>query len=466
VNASSQDDLSSTLGDRIREARKQHGLTQEALAGTEFTKGYVSALERGAVRPSLKALEVFARRLNVPITDLLSARQETDAELEISALLEDLTYQFNYAKMLIRTNQVDEAFQLIADVERSAQPSWDKFPPNVRYLFPFTRGHAYLQQSQPMLAKPELEEALKLAMPDKEAVVQVRNLLGVVFYEQAQPHLALEQHLLCLRALNEEASKDLNLRLGVFRNLANDYWAANDPTQAAAVYKEALNVLEDVNDLQRQAGVYWGLAMAYKALNDWPQAKLYATRALYIYEAADNRSEAASMCINLAEILIDENRLDDAQQMLERAKEFLTDTGNEGLWSFVYRYSADLARRKGQLEVAAEYARESVKHAEALREALRQGTGSTQPWVEPVRIYAEALHVTALVEESLGHREAADQFFGRALDEINQTTLEESVQAISFSYAEVLEARGDYKQAAEYYRTAAQARARAPRPGT
>src|SRR4051794_33047671 len=102
------------IGQYIRRLRQARGLTQEALANPEFTKGYVSALERGSVRPSLKALEVLARRLQVPILDLLTAKHEVETEPELAALVEDLTYQVTYAKMLIRTDKVDEAFDLIS----------------------------------------------------------------------------------------------------------------------------------------------------------------------------------------------------------------------------------------------------------------------------------------------------------------------------------------------------------------
>src|SRR5436309_3500369 len=95
-----------TLGPRLRQVRQQRGLSQEALAGNEFTKGYVSALERGAVRPSLKALEVFARRLDVPISDfLLADTADPTIELDVDALAEDLHYQLNYAHMLIHSLQ-------------------------------------------------------------------------------------------------------------------------------------------------------------------------------------------------------------------------------------------------------------------------------------------------------------------------------------------------------------------------
>src|SRR5213078_4634772 len=53
----------SILGQRIRAARKGLGMTQQELAAPLFGKAYVSAIERGAVRPSLKALEFLAERL-------------------------------------------------------------------------------------------------------------------------------------------------------------------------------------------------------------------------------------------------------------------------------------------------------------------------------------------------------------------------------------------------------------------
>src|SRR5690348_1550002 len=61
------------LGARLRAARKARGLTQEALAAPEFTKSYVSAVEREKARPSLRALEFMAGRLSIPLRDLVQA---------------------------------------------------------------------------------------------------------------------------------------------------------------------------------------------------------------------------------------------------------------------------------------------------------------------------------------------------------------------------------------------------------
>ncbi len=121
---------SNSLGQRIRKARKGLGLTQEALASPRFTKAYVSALERGRVRPSLKALEFLAERLSMQASELLSAEADVAAGegVGLLALEEDLNYQVNYAKMLMRTNHVQEALELLEEAERSVQHAWDKLP--------------------------------------------------------------------------------------------------------------------------------------------------------------------------------------------------------------------------------------------------------------------------------------------------------------------------------------------------
>ncbi len=472
------------IGRRIRTLRRERGLTQEALGGSDFTKGYISALERGAVRPSLKALDFLARRLDVSFSDLLAAEQQTERNVEIAALEEKLHYQLNDARMLIRTDQVDEAFQLLQETEQSVTTYKEDLSPQVLYRIPFLRGLAYLHLSEPVPAQPHLEEALNLAEADPEAVCAVRNLLGVAYYELEQPQLALVQHLQCLNAVETGLVRDLNLRLGVYRNLGNDYWALNQPSQAVGIYEKALTLLEDLNDLQRQAGAYWGLAMAYKAANERAKAKLYGMRALAIYEAADDRATAATIRMNLAELMIIEGRYKEAEDLLAGAQEFLVGTGDQVLLSNLYYDYADLARRRGDLQRAREIIDQSLKLIEAavrqlnngsLNEAatpempgepeqvlqhIRENKSSGKPWAQTMRTYAEALHINALIEEDSREFDAADELFIRALAWAERTGFEEMIHTLNFSYGGALERRGAYEQAVKYLRAAAQAKVR------
>ena len=64
-------DLTIKFGNRIRELRKDKGLSQEDFADLcGFDRTYVSGIERGTRNPTLKALEVLANALDVSIEDL------------------------------------------------------------------------------------------------------------------------------------------------------------------------------------------------------------------------------------------------------------------------------------------------------------------------------------------------------------------------------------------------------------
>src|SRR5919198_4951188 len=52
-----------TLGERVRAARRELGMSQAQLAGEELTKGFISQVEAGLVRPSLRSLQIIATRL-------------------------------------------------------------------------------------------------------------------------------------------------------------------------------------------------------------------------------------------------------------------------------------------------------------------------------------------------------------------------------------------------------------------
>lgn len=461
-----------SVGTRIRKMRNAKGMTQEALAAPQYTKGYISALERGRVRPSLKALDFLARRLGVPIADFLSSSPELISEQDIEAQREDLLYQCSFAQMLIRVGKSNEAIVLIDELELQAQHYAQKLPPNLAYMLPFVRGKAHLQIRAPKLAKADLETALELAKGDPEASAQVHNLLGNAFFALDLPQQALEQHLEALKHIRDSmgsAIKDPNFAVNAYRNLANDYWALNESELAIGLYKEALPILEDLSDLKLQATAFWQLAEVHSASNDWPQAKLNGLRALHIFEAADNRAETAFICLDLSKIKISEDQYEEASELLKRAEKLVAGTGDRVAMSQLYRCHADLTRRQGHYEKATEHAERSIALAQVNFEVAQsvEGQANDPTWQGPASagVYADALLIAALVAEDQGNREAADLLFARALALVQSAGMEKTRYAINLGYAKVLEARGEFERAASFYRVAAELQVRS-RPRT
>jgi transcriptional regulator with XRE-family HTH domain len=74
------------FGQRLRQLRQATGITQAQLAGRDFSKGFVSLVETGRARASLRAAQLFADRLRVPLADLVDPSARTP-EVRLRGLL-------------------------------------------------------------------------------------------------------------------------------------------------------------------------------------------------------------------------------------------------------------------------------------------------------------------------------------------------------------------------------------------
>ena len=65
------------LGEKIRKARLEKGLTQRQLAGDRITRNMLSQIENGQASPSMKTLEYLAEKLDVGVGWLLAEEDGT-----------------------------------------------------------------------------------------------------------------------------------------------------------------------------------------------------------------------------------------------------------------------------------------------------------------------------------------------------------------------------------------------------
>ena len=60
-----------SLGEKLRQARLEAGLSQRALCGGEITRNMLSRIENGAAQPSMRTLQYLAGRLDKPVSFFL-----------------------------------------------------------------------------------------------------------------------------------------------------------------------------------------------------------------------------------------------------------------------------------------------------------------------------------------------------------------------------------------------------------
>lgn len=89
-----------TLGERIKELRKEQGLTLVNLAGSKITKGMLSLIENNKSKPSMDTLEYLAEKLGVTVSYLT---QEGDSEWTKEVLERSELYNaFDFPTELIK----------------------------------------------------------------------------------------------------------------------------------------------------------------------------------------------------------------------------------------------------------------------------------------------------------------------------------------------------------------------------
>ena len=102
--------MTADVGARIRSLRTARGLTQAQLAEPQYTKAYISMLESGRTRASMKALEHIAGRLGVQPSDLLGGSPSPAAP----------QYDLLEARRLVEQGLSEEAIPILERKLRNA----------------------------------------------------------------------------------------------------------------------------------------------------------------------------------------------------------------------------------------------------------------------------------------------------------------------------------------------------------
>lgn len=89
-----------TVGEKIRLARTEAGLSQRQLCGDKVTRNMLSLIENGSARPSMDTLSYFAAQLGKPVSFFLDENTVTSPNTEIMAAARAAFASEDYARAL------------------------------------------------------------------------------------------------------------------------------------------------------------------------------------------------------------------------------------------------------------------------------------------------------------------------------------------------------------------------------
>jgi tetratricopeptide (TPR) repeat protein len=405
--------LAQSIGSRIRERRHRAGLSQQRLAEGRYTKAYISALETGAAKPSMAALNFIAGRLGTTAAELLanpdSAWTRLEADLLLASgdahaavgayreLVEAGPEPAARAELLRSLAEASCRIDRPVDAIRAAGESADIFAALER---PADRAQAiyWLASAQHLQDNPD----------------EARNLFAALLAE--------------VRA-GLVVAPDFELKLLVALAATETYRGAHD---ASIGYLEEARALSTDLDDRRRGIVLLSLANGYRGAGDHEAAIRYGSQALTFLRAAEADLEAAMLENNLALAYLAIGSTERAAELVAEAQAIGRHHGDDRLLAHLADTEAQVALASGDPERAIDLA------ATAIESADRAGA---------MKAAIDAWTTLARARSALGRTDQALDAFARAADLAREHAPAPRVREVLRAWADALAAAGRHAEA-------------------
>jgi tetratricopeptide (TPR) repeat protein len=409
----------------VKQARKESGLSLAQVGKGCVTAPAIYLIETGRTRPSLPTLEHIAWKTGKSVEFFLADQTgSTDSTRTGLIELEELVAEGRFEEGIALGERL---LELNSSAHRLGQ---------LRYFL----GQAYLQLGKPDNARSLLREAHAHfeAIDDPLMLVECLGSEATVACMTQKPDALelAERALKICRALTPVPEATLARMLSI---LATVHVANRDWDTAIKLYQEAIEAAGSLFDLGRMAKMYSGLSGAYREGGHVDAAAKYAGRSIALLEVLRDRVSLARAENNLGLILLAQGDRAGAHKHLDRSLELAEETNLEAGRSHVLMSLCELSLVQGNVQSARQFADQALAMAERMHEAAN--IAEAHVWLG--RIAAE-----------VGDDELADTEFDIAIRGLTEVGVEERLLQCHGIYAEILEKRGELKNAYAHMRKA------------
>jgi transcriptional regulator with XRE-family HTH domain len=307
--------MGSSLGQRLRALRIERGLSQADLAGDLVSPSYVSLIEADRRSPEREVLTGLAHRLGC-----------SSLYLETGTVPEEINeqrLQLQFAEIALANGELDQAHDRFRAMALQASSE-------VRHgaIWGLARTEEALGNLHE--AVTHLEALLEAARAGEPGAPSLLNLMigRCRIYRLAGDFARSievgEDAVREVRELGLEGTED-EIRLA--SSLVGSYFARGDMFSAQHLVSRVIERAEKLGSRQAQGAAYWNASAVAAARGQLTDALELASKTLALLAEASPDSSLAAMRIMYAWLLLrcDPPRLDEADAMLTRAQNLLSD---------------------------------------------------------------------------------------------------------------------------------------------
>jgi tetratricopeptide (TPR) repeat protein len=437
----SNSQLGKSVGAKIRAARQALKYTQSKLASPEFSVSYISAIERGQIQPSLRALEILARRLGIPSAQLIqldtqneqalgfaTSVAKNDEALLVLALLE--------AQISILQDDATKAITLLS--EQPTGKLQKKYFLQQRILL----GWAYLLTSELDKCIVILTEGESFANEQNDSSnafsLQIYDLMGIAYASMGDYARALQAHERCLNILEAIQPRDPFFLCHIYNQLGQHYTQLQKRDAAIHAFKQAITIIEELNTPENLQTAYWNNALHLAATKEYRLASIYLHKCLELQNQRAHAPLRSEIYYYLGRALMKGDQAK-ARTYLENALEQKSNQMDALSFASIMTRLAEWFLLHNQLPEAEKYAEKASELAKPLGTTL---------------IASEALIMWGRVQYAQETYKSADKHFTAGLEMLEHLSLPLEQSDQFALYARLLDARGKTKEALHYYKRA------------
>jgi tetratricopeptide (TPR) repeat protein len=300
-----------TIGQRLRRLRHERGLSQRELASPGVSYAYISRIEAGARRPSVKALRMLARKLGVSADYLETGSEIRDIE-ERELRIADAELELRLAE------KPDEAGKKLEQLRHEALAAGDAVAAARANV---ALGLAAAGAGRNTDAIERLEAGLELSPVSPSARPDVFATLGRAYVATGRSDKAVELFERCLDEISQDAPDDLAAHVRFTTYLSYALTDLGDLERAQSVLDNVLVEAESLTDAYSRVRLYWSLARLTD-LQGRPAAALdYVRRAIALLDVTDDTLHLARAHLLCGSILMSQGRPDEAGRHFDLAEQ-------------------------------------------------------------------------------------------------------------------------------------------------
>jgi len=414
--------VASGLGERVRTARKELGLSQAQLAGEELTKGFISQLESGLVRPSIRSLQLIAGRLGKPL-DYFLGDESLATEKRVA-----------FHRLAAETAAEQRDWDLVREHVDQGLAGAPEAAERARFLYLLAQAETAARAYERTFEV--VGEALALV-----EVASEPQLVASLLFFQGSAYGGMDQLVAATDAL--EASRDIieryevldpRLRSRVMLSLGTVYRRLRRSSKAIISYESALATASRASELTLAARGYMGIAATHYDSGELDAAIANYRRALELFQRVSDIDFELNALQSIATVQFENEHVEEAKVSAERAMQRALEAGS-ARWAAVAEVTlARITLREG-------HARDALRMAKHAAQVLAESGDKVNQ--------ADALGASGAAYEALGLVAEADTAYRSAIDLHTSVGDLADRAGMAAEYARVLRARGEIDAAFE-----------------